>query len=389
MTTRRNEVLRLFGAKPLLIEAAKLDAAYAARRPYALEGGVAVIDIAGVLANEPSLFDAIVYCATAYGQILDEVEQAVSDPEVRGILLRVNSPGGDSDGAFETADALARLGKQKPLWAVADNSMFSAAYLLASSAARIYVPEYTGGAGSIGVYAQHLDWSEYNRKLGVKVTYIAEGEGKTDGNPDEPLSESARATLESEVARLYGLFVAAITARRHLTEDTVRSLGAALKYGPDAVTAGLADRSGTFRDALSDLIAATRKSGAVASMNISTKPGGNHNMTEETVRVANSEPPIDVEAIRGEARRQGYAEAREIVELCALARMPNRALGLLARNAGLAEVRRQLLGALVAEDATEIRSHVTPETGTTAMASLENNPVVKAVEQMAAKKGGK
>ncbi|MBI4905121.1 MAG: S49 family peptidase [Acidobacteria bacterium] len=207
MTTRCNEVLRLFGAKPLLIEAAKLDAVYATRRPYALQNGIAIIDIAGVLANEPSLFDVIVYGATAYGQILDEVEQAIADPEVRGILLRVNSPGGDSDGAFETAVALARLGKQKLLWAVADNSMFSAAYLLASSAARVYIPEYTGGVGSIGVYAQHVDWSEYNRKLGVKVTYIAEGEGKTDGNPDEPLSDAARATLEAEVARLYGLFV--------------------------------------------------------------------------------------------------------------------------------------------------------------------------------------
>jgi len=389
MTTRRDEVLRLFGAKPLLIEAAKLDAAYATRRPYATESGVAIIDIAGVLANEPSLFDAFVYGATAYGQILDEVEQAVRDPEVRGILLRVNSPGGDSDGAFETAAALVQLAQQKPLWAVADNSMFSAAYLLASSAARIYVPEYTGGAGSIGVYAQHLDWSEYNRKLGVTVTYIAEGEGKTDGNPDEPLSESARATLESEVARLYGLFVAAVTARRHLTEDAVRELGAALKYGPGAVTAGLADRTGTLRDALSDLIAATRKSGAVASINISTKPGGNQTMTEETVRVETPEPPIDIDAIRGEARRQGYAEAREIVELCTLARMSNRALGLLARNTALAEVRQQLLEALVAADATEIRSHVTPETGTTATASLENNPVVKAVEQLAATKGGK
>lgn len=392
MTTRCNEVLRQFGAKPLLIEAAKLDAAYAARRPYALQSGVAIIDIAGVLANEPSLFDAIVYGATAYGQILDEVEQAIADAEVRGILLRVNSPGGDSDSAFETADSLVRLGKQKPLWAVADNSMFSAAYLLGSSAARLYVPEYTGGVGSIGVYAQHVDWSEYNRKLGVKVTYIAEGEGKTDGNPDEPLSDAARATLEVEVARLYGLFVSAVAARRDLTEDAVRQLGAALKYGPDAVTAGLADRTGTFRDALSDLIAATRKSGVSVGPTISTKPGGNHTMTEETARVESPDPPppIDVESIRGDARQQGYAEAREIVELCALARMPNRAIGLLTRNATVAEVRQQLLEALVEEDAPEIHSHVMPETGTRVEASADSSPVVKAVERMATStKGGK
>ncbi|MCC6363142.1 MAG: S49 family peptidase [Bryobacterales bacterium] len=390
MTTRSNEVLRLFGAKPLLIEAAKLDAVYATRRPYALQNGVAIIDIAGVLANEPSLFDAIVYGATAYGQILDEVEQAIADPEVRGVLLRVNSPGGDSDSAFETADTLERLGKQKPLWAVADNSMFSAAYLLGSSAARIYVPAYTGGVGSVGVYAQHVDWSEYNRKLGVKVTYIAEGEGKTDGNPDEPLSDAARATLEAEVARLYGLLVSAVSARRDLTEDAVRELGAALKYGPDAVTAGLADRTGTFRDALSDLIAAARKSGVSVGPTIS-KPGGNQAMTEETARVENPEPPpIDVDRIRADARQQGYAEAREIVELCALARMPSRAISLLVRNASVGEVRQQLLEAMVAEDAPEIHSHVMPETGTRTEASAESSPVVKAVERMAAAtKGGK
>jgi signal peptide peptidase SppA len=381
MTTRRDEVLRRFGAKPLLIEAAKLDTAYAERRPYAVQGGVAIIDIAGVLANEPSLFDAIVYGATAYGQILDEVEQAVADPVVTGILLRVNSPGGDSDGAFETADGLARLGKQKPIWAAADMSMFSAAYLLAGAATRIYVPEYTGGAGSIGVYAQHLDWSEYNRKLGVKVTYISEGEGKTDGNPDEPLSEPARARLEAEVARLYNLFVASVARSRNLGEKAVRELGAALKYGPEAVAAGMADRTGTLRDALADLIAHTRPRGI-------SNQGGN-TMQEETVRVENkAEPPVDINALRAEAHRQGYAEAREIVELCTLARMAHRALGLLAHNASLAEVRQQLLEALAAEDAPEIRSHVMPETGTRADVSAENSPVVKAVERMAAARQG-
>jgi len=378
MKTRRDEVLRRFGAKPLLIEASKLDATYGPRRPYALEEGVAIVDIAGVLANEPSLFEALFFGATAYGRILDEVAQAVADAEVRGILLRVNSPGGDSDNAFETAAALAELARQKPLWAVADTSMFSAAYLLATAAERIYVPEFTGGAGSIGVYVEHLDWSEFNRKLGVKVTYIAEGEGKTDGNPNEPLSEAARATLEAEVARLYGLFVSAVATRRGVTEAALRELGAALKYGPDAVTAGLADRTGTFRDALADLTASAKP--------ISISRGGKNIMTEETVRRETPELTIDIEALRAEARLQGYGEAREIVELCALAGMPAKAAGLLVKHASAAEARQFLIEARAAEDAAEIRSHVMPDTGTSAKPPLENNPVVKAVERLA--KGG-
>jgi peptidase S49-like protein len=89
------------------------------------------------------------------------------------------------------------------------------------AAAKIYVPEFTGGVGSVGVYAEHVDWSEYNRKLGVKVTYIAEGEGKTDGNPNEPLSDAARSALGAEVSRLYGLFASAVARGRGLTEDVL------------------------------------------------------------------------------------------------------------------------------------------------------------------------
>ena len=375
---RREEVLRLFGGKPLLIEATKLDAAYGVRRPYRLQDGVAVIDIAGLLANEPSLFDAILFGATAYGDILAEVEQGIADPEVRAVLLRVNSPGGDSENAFETAAVLAELARQKPIWAVADNSMFSAAYLLATAAERIYVPEFTGGVGSIGIYAEHVDWSEYNRKLGVKVTYIAEGEGKTDGNPNEPLSETARAALEAEVRRLYGLFVSAVAQRRGLSEQAIRDMGAALKYGPEAVAAGLADRLGTFRTALADLAAFVRPT--------SIPQGGKRIMTDETVRAATPEPTIDLEAIRAEARREGYAEAREIVELCALAGMPAKAVTLLARGVTTAEARQYLVEARAAEDATEIRSHLMPDAGTSAKVPLEQHPVVKAVERLT--KGG-
>lgn len=371
---RREEVLRLFGAKPLLIEATKLDAAYGARKPYPVQEGVAVIDIAGLLANEPSLFDAILFGATAYGQILDEVEQAIADPEVRAVLLRVNSPGGDSENAFETAAALRELARQKPIWAVADNSMFSAAYLLATAAERIYVPEFTGGVGSIGIYAEHLDWSEYNRKLGVKVTYIAEGEGKTDGNPNEPLSEAARAALEAEVRRLYGLFVEAVARRRGLSEQAIRDMGAALKYGPEAVAAGLVDRTGTFRTALADLAAFVRPTSI---------PQGGRRMNEEPVRAEAPEPTIDLEAIRAEAHREGYAEAREIVELCALAGLPAKAATLLARGATPTEARQYLIEARAAEDAPEIRSHVMPDAGTSAKVPLEQNPVLKAVERLA------
>jgi hypothetical protein len=106
-------------------------------------------------------------------------------------------------------------------------------------------------------------------------------------------------------------------------------------------------------------------------------------MNEEPVRAEAPEPTIDLEAIRAEAHREGYAEAREIVELCALAGLPAKAATLLARGATPTEARQYLIEARAAEDAPEIRSHVMPDAGTSAKVPLEQNPVIKAVERLA------
>ena len=74
---------------------------------------------------------------------------------------------------------------------------FSAAYLLASAAERVYAGR-TSGLGSIGVIVSHLDVSASDEKLGYKYTIIHAGARKADFNPHEPLSEEARAVIEAE-----------------------------------------------------------------------------------------------------------------------------------------------------------------------------------------------
>ena len=108
-------------------------------------------------------------------------------------------------------------------------------------------------------------------------------------------------------------------------------------------------------------------------------------MAEEVIEQDRPKPAADLESLRTEARKKGYAEATEIVELCALAGMPLKAAHLLAKSATPAEARQALIEAQVAENGVEISSHVMPDTGTTVRPSLENNPVVKAVERLTAK----
>ena len=76
-----------------------------------------------------------------------------------------------------------------------------------------------------------------------------------------------------------------------------------------------------------------------------------------------------------------------MAELCALAGMGNKAAGFIRKGTAVEDVRKALLSERAAQDSVEIRSHPMPDTVTGANPSLEDNPVVKAVERLAAKGG--
>jgi capsid assembly protease len=215
------------------------------RKPYEVVDGVALIHVAGVLCNEPSWWHE-----TSYPEIKYEVSTAVQDPDVDSILLNINSPGGETTGAFELADFIAAAGKQKKMWAVANSMAYSAAYLIASQTSKIYVMPKTGGVGSVGVYSLHADYSKALEEMGVAITIISAGEGKTDATPYKPLSKDAKARLTGEVDRLYSEFVGAVARGRKVGEAHVKGLGAHCYHGAKAALSnGLADAPGSVEDA--------------------------------------------------------------------------------------------------------------------------------------------
>ena len=146
------------------------------RKPYQVAGGIAIINISGVLVNEAGWWDE-----TEYGDIQQEVAMAVADDQVHGILLHVNSPGGETSSAFETAQSLIAAGKQKPVWSIANPIAYSAGYLMAIAGEKIYVPPITGGVGSIGVRAEHWNFKKALEKAGIEVEQFSAGEGKKIG----------------------------------------------------------------------------------------------------------------------------------------------------------------------------------------------------------------
>ena len=144
----------------------------------------------------------------------------MNDAGVRAILLQVDSPGGETTGCLELSDYIYSLRGAKPIYAVADDFAFSAAYALTSAADKIFVTRM-GAVGSVGVVVLHTEDSKFNDEQGFKYTYIFKGDRKVDGNPHEPLSERAEKDIQSEIDRQYDQFVATVARNRKADAEKI------------------------------------------------------------------------------------------------------------------------------------------------------------------------
>jgi signal peptide peptidase SppA len=365
------------------------------RKPYPVTPeGIAVISISGTLVKNASWMDAQ-SGLQSYADIRTMIADARDDPGIRGVLLDVDSPGGEVGGLFDLADEVFAVREQKPCYAIANDEAFSAAYALASSAQRLFVTR-TGGVGSIGVIAVHMDQSGFDEKMGRKYTAIYAGARKNDFSTHQPLSDDARANLQGEIDRLYDMFVATVSRSRGLKPALIRNTEAGLFWGEKAISAGLADQVGSFDDALaavSEAARSFRKSRAAASAEAQIEEQGEEPMAQQpdtkpadastdpvTAPVQTSpaavapapaapaaEPPAPepvsapatpaVDAATIEARIR--AEHEEIAALCSLAGEPGFLADAIAKRMSPAQVREALLAKKAAKgQTTQISSHV-------------------------------
>jgi len=219
---------------------------------YDLVDGIAIISIQGTLVQKLGSLRPW-SGMTGYDGIRQSFITAINDPEVKGICLDIDSPGGEVAGCFDLADEIYAARGVKPIRAILSESAYSAAYAIASAADHISVPR-TGGVGSIGVILMHVDWSQKLEKDGVKVTIVTFGDRKGETSPMIPLSDQARDGLQAEIDDIGALFVDTVARNRGISADTVRNTQAAVYLAAEGVSLGLADvvtpPDAAFRDFL-------------------------------------------------------------------------------------------------------------------------------------------
>jgi signal peptide peptidase SppA len=345
--------------------------------------GVAVIPIHGTLVRRTVGLEAE-SGLTSYAGLAAQLDAAIGNPGVSAILLDIDSPGGESGGVFDLADRIRAASQIKPVWAVANDMAFSAAYALASAASRVFVSR-TGGVGSIGVIAMHVDQSEKDAQDGVHYTAVFAGDRKNDLNPHEPISSEAHAFLKAEVNRIYGLFVETVARHRGIEASAVRDTEAGLFFGQAAVAMGLADAVGTFDDALAQLLASLSPNPTPVAVAARAGFFSNHPkeslMNDRTDPAALDRPLADSAGSppQSPAATLSVADAVEIAQTCTLAGRTDLIAGFLEASTAPATVRSQLLSAK-AEASPEIVSRIAPDASRPAAA----NPLLDAARNLAA-----
>ncbi len=149
------------------------------------------------------------------------ISELAADDTIKSIVVQVNSPGGTVTGLPEAADAVFAARQVKPVTMVLDPLCASAAYWVASQGTEISVAP-SGEVGSIGVRMMHMDCSAALEAEGIKITNIASGEFKTEGNPYEPLPETSRAYFQAECDALYAQFLKAVARGRDTSVANVK-----------------------------------------------------------------------------------------------------------------------------------------------------------------------
>ena len=220
--------------------------------------GIAEIPIQGTIGKGLSKIERS--CgAVGTEDISANLQAALSDPAVKGILLNIASPGGTVNGTPEVAAAIRAATEFKPILAFTDSMMASAAYWIGSQASMVIASE-SASVGSIGVYIPVTDMSKRAEMAGIKVEVIKNKEGtyKGMGHPGTSMTDPQRTHLQSVADEIFGMFAGAVQSRRSVPASAMQGQ---TFFGNEARRNGLIDDVGGIdraRRSLSALIAMKR-----------------------------------------------------------------------------------------------------------------------------------
>jgi protease-4 len=196
---------------------------------------IARLAISGVITGDPATV---------------KVMREVAESNAVAVVLRIDSPGGTTEGSEVLFDEIRRLAAKKPVVAVVGAVAASGAYIAALGADRIFV-RGNSIVGSIGVLMQYPNVSGLMDKVGVKLESIKSSPLKAAPNGFEPTSDAARAAIASLISDSFTWFKDLVRERRQLSDDELAAVDDGRVFtGRQGIPLKLADAIGGEREAI-------------------------------------------------------------------------------------------------------------------------------------------
>lgn len=218
---------------------------------YAVERGVALVDISGPLLPKATLLSRI-SGATSYSEIQNQINAALNDKAVDSIVLNIDSPGGSVLGLQECADMVykARNESSKSIVAMCNPMAASAAYFIASQADAVYAT--TGGhVGSIGVIARIDNMDRRSRNEGNDPVVVRSTELKAVGSGGQ-ITPNQIQSIQTMVSKYFAMFKDSVQRGRSGIDIEEVATGE-VWVGLDAMQRGLIDGITTLEELVNDL----------------------------------------------------------------------------------------------------------------------------------------
>lgn len=179
------------------------------------------------------------------------IRKARLDDDIKAIVLRVNSPGGSALASDVIWREIVLTKKEKPVIASFGDVAASGGYYIGCAADSIFVQPNTI-TGSIGVFGIIPNFQNLmTNKLGITFDGVKTGKYADIMATNRPMTEGERFIIQNELNRIYSGFVSRVADGRKKSKAYIDSIGGGHVWiGTDAVQIGLADRIGSFNDAI-------------------------------------------------------------------------------------------------------------------------------------------
>lgn len=208
---------------------------------------IAVVPLTGIMQKNGD------FCGYGTKDVVAWIAKANADPNISGIVLFVDSPGGSVDGTEELSQAV--QSSAKPIVAFVDGLAASAAVWVASQAKSIFInQETTAFFGSIGVFSTLINQAEALKQNGIEVKIIRDSTSPNKARPNaiEIATEEDVIATVSELDKIKSTFVSYVKNGRGNRLKEGNHYDGSVFNGEDAVKRGLVDKVGTLQDAVNE-----------------------------------------------------------------------------------------------------------------------------------------